>query len=274
LLEDLKGSAESRYIVGSASQQDPLEAEAAIADLMRQEAILSSQSRILVAEINSLLHRDPLAELPPLAGSVTVPEVPSASAEELVAIAFDTRPELKKINAAIESATFSLKLAGLEFKPDLKVMGQYSSMWRETEHQWMAGISINLPIRRAKLEAGIREAEARVAGLVGERSRAEDRIRFDIVRTMENVGRASRVVEILRDRLVPASRDQVEAARAGFETGRNSFTSLVLAENRLRDASLEYEMAVADLYRSIAQLARATGRIPFLEDIEEGGNQS
>ena len=58
--------------------------------------------------------------------------------------------------------------------------------------------------------------------------------------------------------------DQVDAARSGFETGRNSFLTLIDAERNLRNVELGYEEALANLGRRRAELDRALGRIPGL----------
>jgi outer membrane protein TolC len=71
-------------------------------------------------------------------------------------------------------------------------------------------------------------------------------------------------VRLFRDRLLPAARDQVGAARSGFETGRNSFLALIDAERNLRNVELGYEEALASLGHRRAELDRALGRIPGL----------
>jgi len=62
--------------------------------------------------------------------------------------------------------------------------------------------------------------------------------------------------------LVPAARDQVQAARSGFETGTNSFLALIDAERNLLNVELGHEEALANLGRRRAELDRALGRIP------------
>jgi outer membrane protein TolC len=71
-------------------------------------------------------------------------------------------------------------------------------------------------------------------------------------------------MQLFGNRLLPASRDQVEAALAGYETGRNSFLTLIVAERNLRDTELGYEAARTNVSRRYAELQRAIGRIPGL----------
>ena len=72
------------------------------------------------------------------------------------------------------------------------------------------------------------------------------------------------MLRLYASRLLPPARDQVEAARSGFETGRNSFLALIEAERNLRTIHLGYEQALADVSRRTAELERALGRIPGL----------
>jgi len=80
-------------------------------------------------------------------------------------------------------------------------------------------------------------------------------------------------VELYRGRLLPALGDQIRAARAGFETGQNSFLTLIEAERNQRSVRLGFEEALTDFYRRRAELDRALGRMPTLgiEEDTEGG---
>ena len=91
-----------------------------------------------------------------------------------------------------------------------------------------------------------------------------DEVRLGVRSGADRLAEARHVVRLFRDRLLPAARDQVDAARSGFETGRNSFLALIDAERNLRNVELGYEETLADLGRRRAELDRALGRIPGL----------
>ena len=57
-----------------------------------------------------------------------------------------------------------------------------------------------------------------------------------------------------------------ELARAGFETGSNSFLELIDAERELRRVELDREAARADVSRRSAELLRALGRMPGIDE--------
>ena len=62
------------------------------------------------------------------------------------------------------------------------------------------------------------------------------------------------------------ARDQVDAARAGFVASRNDFVAVVSAEKNLRSAELEYQVARATFDRRRAELDRALGRVPGVDE--------
>jgi outer membrane protein TolC len=74
------------------------------------------------------------------------------------------------------------------------------------------------------------------------------------------VRESARVVELTEQRLVPAARDQLRAAMAGFTSGRNEFTAVIDAEKNQRDVELRLHTARAELWRRMAALDRALGR--------------
>jgi outer membrane protein TolC len=149
----------------------------------------------------------------------------------------------------------------MERYPDFEAMAQYSSIWRETEHRWMVGVGVNLPIRRDRIAAGVAEAEAELARLETERARLVDEIGAEARIAWLRLREAHHVLEIYESRLVPSAADQVRAAVSGFETGQVSFLDLIEAERNQRSVELAYESTLADLYRRGAELDRALGRL-------------
>jgi outer membrane protein TolC len=128
----------------------------------------------------------------------------------------------------------------------------------------VVGLSIDLPIRIARRRAALAEAQAEHSRATSERAALEDEVRFEVTSAVLRVEESRHVLHLLDNRLLPAARDRVEAARAGFETGRNGFDALIGAERQLRDAELDREAAVADLSRRHAELQRAIGALPGL----------
>jgi cobalt-zinc-cadmium efflux system outer membrane protein len=264
LLAQLKKSAEVQYIAGRASQQDPLQAEVELSGVLREKVALESERVRVRAQLNGLLHRLPLAPLPPPPDSLPVPTGVPGPSEALQNEALRHRPELEGLRARLGGGEAAVRLAHRDSYPDFRVMASYNSMWMETPHQFMAGVSINVPLDFSKRKAAVQEAEARLQRLRRDEERLIDDIRVEVEQARTRLVEALRVVELYRERIVPAARDQVAAARAGFESGKNSFQVLIDAERNLRSVELRSQMALADVQRRQAELDRATGHIPGL----------
>lgn len=269
LLEQLKKSAEAQYVAGRASQQDPLQAEVELSEVLRERVMLESERERLRAELNGLLHRPPLARLPPPPDSLAMPPGDPGPGEALQEEALRQRPELEGLRARLGGGEAAVRLAQREYYPDFRVMGSYNSMWMETPHQFMAGVSINVPLDFGKRKAAVQEAEAKLARLRTEEKHLINDIRVQVEQACARVVEARRVVDLFRERILPAARDQVAAARAGFESGKNSFQVLIDAQRNLRSVELRSQIALADVQRRQAELDRAIGRIPGLPR-EEG----
>lgn len=263
LLDGFREAAAARYAAGLAMQQDPLQAEVEGANLLQAGAELEARRRVTAARINALLHRDPGAPLPPPAALGDPALLPEAAILE--AEALSSRPGLAGRDALIEAGEARLRMAILERRPDFEAMGSYSTMWMDTEHRWMVGVAVDLPLRRGRIEAARTEAEARLEQARSERSAAEIEIRAEVREAWEMLRETHHRLDIQRNRVLPATRDQIRAARAGFETG-GSFLAVIEAERSLREAELREHELLAEYHRRQAMLDRVLGRLP-----QEGG---
>lgn len=264
LLEEFKRIATARYETGDASQQDPLQAEVEHAHLVHREVVLGTARRVAAEQLNVLLHRAPDAPLPAPPSALALPPRDALDREALTAEALRARPELRGVEARIAARESAVALARREFFPDLTLTASRSTLWQASDLQPFVGLQINVPLRIARRRAALDEAQARLEGAESERAGLEDEVRLAVASGVDRVEEARHVLELFASRLLPASRDQVAAARAGFETGRNSFLALIEAERNLRTTRLGYEEAKTDLSRRLAELERAVGRIPGL----------
>jgi len=262
LLAELQEAAAGRYAAGLVPQQDPIQAELEGSKVLHRQVELEAEREAIASRLTALLHLPADHALPPPSVELEPPEAGQPDPGALVAAALAARPELAARTAAVEAQRAALALARLAGRPDLALRGSYDSMWNEPGYRWMAGVAVNLPVRRDRLASQRVEAEARLAQAQAELAATEDRIRAEVRNAAIEVREAHHLLAIFADRLLPAARDQVHAARSGFETGRGSFLGVIDAERSLRDVELGREQAVTDLHRKLAELDRAMGRLP------------
>src|SRR5690606_16947670 len=151
--------------------------------------------------MNGLLHREPDAPLPPPPAELPARDLVERESADLIRMALDRRPELESQAGRIRAGEAAVDLARREFYPDFTVMGSYNSMWMATEHEWMVGVGVNLPVWRAWRHAAVDEAQARTARARSERERLVDRVRVEVEEAHARAREAHHVVELYRNRL-------------------------------------------------------------------------
>lgn len=261
LLRTLQKSAAAQYTTGNASQQAPLRAEVELTHVEHQGVTLEADRQVLRARLNGLLHRPPRADLPPPPDTLALPDAPPP-ADALLATALRQRPELARVRARLGGAQAALALAKRQTLPDLSVMGEYNSMWMDPAHQWMVGVGIDLPLPWDRRHGQREEAAARGERLKLEEETLLDRLATEVETARLRLEEALHVAHLYRARLVPAAREEVAAARAGFVVGKSAFNALVDAERNLRAMELDAAQSLADADLRQAELDRALGQLP------------
>ena len=269
LLASFQEIATGRYAAGLVPQQAPIQAEVETAHLRHREVELRSEIRMVTARMNALLHRGVDEALPPPAPIDGPPPPPPQNPGAMFAEALADRPELAARRAELEARRTGVELERLELKPDFEAMTSFSSMWAMSDHRWMVGVGIRIPFWKERIRAGIAEAQARVDESESSLASLEDELEADVEMALVRLREAIHVAHLYEARVFPATRDQISAARSGFETGQVSMLDLIEAERSLRTAKLEYEQAVTGAWLALARLERALGRLPALDRPDE-----
>jgi cobalt-zinc-cadmium efflux system outer membrane protein len=253
LLERIERSVLAQYAAGRASQQDSLEARAHIIELDRERLMLEKQRRAAVARLNRLLHRKMDADLPPPPAHLAVARSTEPSREN---------PKERAAAARIRARQASVDEADRAVYPDFEIMGSYDSMWDIWQHRWMIGVGIEIPLQREKRRADLERARAEQAKAVADLASVTDMLDEGRERAQREVDESSKALELYEEQLLPTTRERVDAALAGFTSGQNPFSTVVMAEHELRDVELAIERTRAELDRQLAALDRLEGRIP------------
>jgi outer membrane protein TolC len=238
--------------------------------LEHREIEVETQQRLAAAQINALLHRAPDRPLPPPPEALTVDLPTDLEPTTLSERAVTQRPELRAAAARVKARASKVALARREFLPDFTVWARYDTFWQERDLEPAVGFSLNLPLELARRQAALEQANAELARAQSEQQRTEDQVRLSVVTAALRAHEARHLFELTRDRLLPAARDRLAAARASYQTGQTTFSAVIDAERGMRDAELGYEEALTTLSRRRAELDRATGRLPVVSD--PGGN--
>ncbi len=260
LLATFQQVATGRYAAGLAPQQAPLQAELEGARVEQELVAIGAERARVIAHLNAMLHRPPDGALPPPPSQLAVADVDSEAGVDAAAADL-VHPHLQAREAEVEARRSDLELARRAYLPDLELMTSYNSMWDMGEHRWMVGVGVNLPVWRQRRKAAVAEAEAELAAGEAERAAFEDHIRQEIASARASVAETAALLRLHRDRVLPAARDQLAAARASFESGAADMLGVIEAERGLRSAQVDYYATVAAHASRRAELASALGRL-------------
>jgi outer membrane protein TolC len=123
-------------------------------------------------------------------------------------------------------------------------------------------VGIEIPLQRGKRRADLERARAEQAKAAAELAAVTDMLDEGRERARREIDESTEVLALYEQRLLPTTRERVDAALAGFTSGQNPFSTVVMAEHELRDVELSIERTRAELDRQLAALDRLEGRIP------------
>ncbi len=267
LMRGMRAAAAAQYESGRGSAQDPLQAEFELTHMEHDAVILASQEDITVAQMNELLHRAPDLPLPPPPHELTEPPASDGSdvrASETYAVAH--RPDIAAALDHARAAQAHVDRANREYFPDVTLATTYSTMWDMPEHRWTVGLSFNLPVQTGRRGGAADEASATRARYEADAARMTDAARTQVAVALKELEESRHVLHLFEERLVPVAHQEVDAARAAFISSQAPFVALIDAEKNLRGVELDQEVGRAECDRRRAELDRALGRIPGLDE--------
>jgi cobalt-zinc-cadmium efflux system outer membrane protein len=269
LMRSMQAAATAQFESGRGSARDPLQAEFELTHMEHDTVILASQRDVTVAQMNELLHRAPDLPLPPPPKELSSAPAPDvADASRLGAEAVDHRPDIVAAREHAQAQQARADRASRESLPDVTVSTSFNSMWDMPEHRWMVGLGFNLPVQTGRRGGAVDEAKAMRAQYEADAARMSDAARTQVVVALRQLEESNHVLHIFEKRLLPVARDEVDAARAAFTVSQAPFVAVVDAEKNLRGVELDQQVAEAEYDRRRAELDRALGRIPGLDEKE------
>jgi len=264
LLPEIRRVTLAKYAAGLVGQQDPLQVDVEVAMLDHQVVILERERHVTAATLNVLMHEPPESALPPPPADLPLPdttlghEAPEASMSH----ATGERSEQRAADARVDAARAQVSLAGRQRLPETGFGLAYDRFWSEPELRASVGVTMNLPVFLGRLSAAQREARAQLDASEAQSQATRDSIALQVAVATARLHEQAHDVDIALNRMVPLSERTLRAVRAGYETDRSDFLTLL---NALRDflrVRLEADESVAMLHAARADLERALGELP------------
>jgi outer membrane protein TolC len=261
LVDQFRRIALTKYEAGTANLSDVLQADVELAMLDHQRVALERDGRVVVARINTLLRRNPLSDLPEPVAELPVPFV-AVRAESVLALARASRPELRGIEAERRARSAEVSLARRGRYPEFEVQARYDRFMNERQWRPQVGVGLSLPLQLGRIGASVREARALLAETESKRVAALNRVEYEVAVAASRVEEIHHELEIVEGRVVPATEQSLAASRAGYESNRADFLTLLNAERDLARARLGLYDVRAEYFLALADLERAVGTPP------------
>jgi outer membrane protein TolC len=259
LMDQVYNSANATYQAGRANQQDLLRITVEISQIDNRVLTATQQQQSAIARINALLNRPATAPL--TLHHTTDDAIDLLTLENWQKQALNNAPQLQSIHIAIEQARKQLKLAHQQRIPDLTVMLNYSavsdhgtSMAANGNDQIYAGLGINLPIWGEKLEAGERQAIARIRELLSQLIAENNQLQYNVADIFARVQSQQQQDTLYHDTILPQAQQVVDSALSQYQSGRGGFVSLIDNWQKLLDLQLMSHRNHTLLQQDFAQL--------------------
>jgi len=262
ILESFRENAVSRYETGLVPQQDVLQGDVELANLEQRRIELVRMDRVAAGRINILLRRPPATPLPPpqmaVGGSASSPDL-----DLLLAVAGEQRTDVSSAAARVQTEQAKLALTYKQYYPDAEFFGRYDTFWQPSSTQsdlrGQLGVRVNVPLYHQRLNAAVCEAMHQVAKAHAEHEQLILDVQAEVQEAYEQLRESQQTVVLYTEKLIPASEQNVAAARSSYDTSKINFLDLAIAQRQLIEARDRQLQAQVELHRRTAILRRAVG---------------
>lgn len=259
LLKQFVEIANAKFRSGEGTQADVLKAQVELSVLQQQLPVLHQRRETAGARLNVLVDRDALSLL---GNAQDPPQMPfDKTLEDLYQRALEARPELKAAELAIERNERSYQLAQRQYYPDFNVAFQRFQNYQANDG-FGAYVAMSIPFAfwtKPKYDAAVHETAAGVAAARADRHVLENMTRFQIQDLLARVRAGWEIVLLYKTTVLPQAEQNVEAARAGYRTGKTGFLDLIEADRARRGFQLEYYRVLVEREHRLAELEQVVG---------------
>jgi outer membrane protein TolC len=263
--EDLQRERVQQVKYGSALDTDLLESRAQ--SLQSRQELLTTDLQLtdLRMQFNDMIGL-------PLTTAVTLdPDVATAvsdacNREECVRLAMDAHPEIAEARAEVDKAASAVRLAKLEFVPDVDVFARYSF---QNDVPFLApnfgtvGVRLSYELfSGGKKRAVVRERDAQLAQAKENLARVSDDVELRVQTAYNKLDRTRQMIAVSEELLslrAESRRMTLEQVAHGSALRSQSLTSVALeleAKTVLLQSQLDYVQAAAELEEAVGRSPR------------------
>ncbi|MHC4983035.1 MAG: TolC family protein [Planctomycetota bacterium] len=267
LLEHLESVVRARYKAAAAGHPDLIRLQVELGKLRDRLRSLRDMKTPIVARLAAALNLPEETDLP--WPKEIEPATTTATESQMLTWAVESNPLLKSLDARISRNKKQVELAKKEYFPDVTL----GLTWIDTRDRvgtprptdsgndaLIAMVSVDLPIWREKIRAGVLEARLRYLSAVNQKADETNSLVATIKLAAYRYRDAQGKISLYRRVLIPKATESLEVNSAAFRAGKVGFSDLIDAQRVLLEFRLTYERALADRARHLAKLEMLIGR--------------
>ncbi len=267
LVQNIERVLRTRYKTATATHPAVIRAQVELGKLVDHLSSVKDLREPMVARLNAALNRNPNASLP-WPKSIEDVDV-SVTDEELLAWLEHANPEIRALDSEVARRDQEIKLAKKQYFPDFTFGVGYIDTANSTSGRnpgddgkdpIVAMVSVNVPIWRDKLSAGVRQARHRRLTAVYRKLDKTNNLFAMLKMAAYGFRNANRKIDLYRNALLPKGRESMKATDAAFRAGKASFTDLIDAQRILLEFELAYERALTNKAQRLAEMESLTAR--------------
>ena len=270
LLAHYETLALARYVQGFGRQGDVLRLQAEVTRSLSAREALRSQRVDAAAALNAALYRPTAAAVAP----VVLADRPAVRLENLAPAAAGraVQPDVLASQRRRERHEADLELAQRSHWPDFRVGVAWGSVLQRRDPAgrtmpptsngkdvYSVTLGVNVPLFRAKYDAGVREAAERAEAARAAYRATVSETQRAIRTTTFRLEAIERQIELLGRTLLPQAEQALLSTEAAYSTGGADVLDLLDGGRMLLDVRLGLARLHADYFATLADLERATG---------------
>lgn len=263
LLEATESAVKARNATGAARQQDVLKTENELALSRNQLAQLRSQLPVQRATLNALLGRESNAPLTAPAHVPAVsPNIPDDS--QILAMIVQHNPELSALNNELQARQMSVRLAKLQYLPDVSL-----SIGTDLAGvaQSLSGM-VTVPLLRYQaINAAVAQSEANLQAGRAMRRQGENDLAADVIANLQSLRDDDRQVKLIEQSILPRAQQIVALGRSSYEAGQSSLPDVLEAQRSLLGLGRLTAQLIVDREKRIYRLESLGALMPTQPDI-------
>jgi outer membrane protein TolC len=274
LAKQLEKIAQIKYTAGQVSQKDLLKAQIKISQLQNHLHTFTNIKTSIKTKLNRLLGRPPNATLGK-PEKIKLKKI-TIDLKRLYKQAKKSSPLLKLHQQQIKKARQNIKLAKLNFWPDLTLGIQYQNISPEgsmSPHKgqdaWSLSVAVNLPIWWEKRKRALKKAKIKTLSKQFAAKNTENTILQEIKNTYLRLKTHQQTLTLYKDELIPKARQTFWITTQDYKTGQTDFFNLINSLEQLLNLQLSYEQTLTSLHQDLAKLEELIGKRLNLKEIKQ-----